>query len=84
MNTLFTTKGELLHKYDVMFKESMWSFFISFLHRIEGYTAAMEQEIHQMIMNSSDVLNLAQNLEDHLTAKYKVGGHFISQFHHYF
>lgn len=55
LNTLFETKGELLHKYDVMFKESMWSFFIKFLHRIEGYTTEMENEIYQFIMSSSDI-----------------------------
>jgi len=59
LNTLFSTKGELLHKYDVMFKESMWDVFHTYLPRIEGFSEAMEQEIHQFIMSSSDVVNLA-------------------------
>jgi len=66
LKTLFETKGELLHKYDVMFKESMWTVFVTYLHRLEGYTTEMETSIYEYIMNASDINNLLPQLENHL------------------
>jgi hypothetical protein len=40
----------------------MWIIFKTHLYDIEGFTANMETEIHQMIMSSHDVVELLRTL----------------------
>jgi hypothetical protein len=47
MNDLFRSKGETLHKYDRMFKESMWGIFKGFFSKMEGFTTDMETWLYE-------------------------------------
>jgi hypothetical protein len=69
VNTLMTTKGSALSKFEMIMKEKVWSYFSSYLWNIPGFTAALEGEVKNLVMTNGDMRSLFTKIETFLTSK---------------